>query len=80
MGIDAALSFVRGDDAFQRAVEAVQSVASAGQIGLDLADYAAGVDDDTVLDVVLTVGGLISPYTYSDMTGAGLNLVVNPPG
>lgn len=37
------------------------------------------VDPDT-LQVVLTVGGLISPYTYSDMTGAGLNLVVNPPG
>lgn len=30
--------------------------------------------------VALTVGGLVGPYTYSDMTGAGLNLVVNPPG
>jgi hypothetical protein len=30
--------------------------------------------------IVLTVGGLVGPYTYSDMTGAGLNLVVNPPG
>ena len=30
--------------------------------------------------VELTVGGLTGPYTYSDMTGAGLNLVVNPPG
>jgi hypothetical protein len=30
--------------------------------------------------VELTVAGLVGPYTYSDMTGAGLNLVVNPPG
>lgn len=30
--------------------------------------------------VELTVSGLTSPYTYSDMTGAGLNLVINPPG
>jgi len=30
--------------------------------------------------VVGTVTGLVSPYTYSDMTGQGLNLVVNPPG
>jgi hypothetical protein len=28
--------------------------------------------------VVATVGGLVMPYTYSDMTGAGLDLVVNP--
>lgn len=28
----------------------------------------------------LTVSGLVGPYTYSDMTGSGLNLVVNPPG
>ena len=26
-----------------------------------------------------TTGGLIQPYTYSDMTGAGLGLVINPP-
>ena len=37
------------------------------------------VDPDTH-DVVTTVGGLVQPYTYSDMTGAGLDLVVNPPG
>ncbi|PRP96131.1 Vgb family protein [Enhygromyxa salina] len=30
--------------------------------------------------VVGTVNGLVNPYTYSDMTGQGLNLVVNPPG
>lgn len=29
--------------------------------------------------VVARVRGLVSPYTYSDMTGAGLDLVVNPP-
>jgi streptogramin lyase len=28
----------------------------------------------------VTVSGLVGPYTYSDMTGSGLNLVVNPPG
>lgn len=27
----------------------------------------------------VTVEGLVSPYTYSDMTGRGLDLVVNPP-
>ncbi|EDM80199.1 hypothetical protein PPSIR1_36152 [Plesiocystis pacifica SIR-1] len=30
--------------------------------------------------IVGTVTGLVAPYTYSDMTGQGLNLVVNPPG
>jgi hypothetical protein len=30
--------------------------------------------------IVGMVTGLINPYTYSDMTGQGLNLVVNPPG
>jgi len=30
--------------------------------------------------IVGMVSGLINPYTYSDMTGQGLNLVVNPPG
>ncbi|HLT40664.1 MAG TPA: hypothetical protein VK034_30510 [Enhygromyxa sp.] len=37
------------------------------------------VDPDTHQTVV-TVSGLVGPYTYSDMTGSGLNLVVNPPG
>jgi hypothetical protein len=37
------------------------------------------IDPDTH-QVALTVTGLTGPYTYSDMTGAGLNLVVNPPG
>jgi hypothetical protein len=43
------------------------------------ANVAFKVDPDTY-QVVLTVGGLVNPYTYSDMTGAGLNLQVNPPG
>ena len=30
--------------------------------------------------IVGMVQGLQDPYTYSDMTGQGLNLVVNPPG
>ncbi|MEX1368034.1 MAG: hypothetical protein AB1Z98_33195 [Nannocystaceae bacterium] len=30
-------------------------------------------------EVQLTVEGLVGPYTYSDMTGSGLNLVTNPP-
>jgi streptogramin lyase len=37
------------------------------------------VDPETYQTVV-TVSGLVGPYTYSDMTGSGLNLVVNPPG
>jgi streptogramin lyase len=35
---------------------------------------------DPVDYAVTTVEGLVDPYTYSDMTGAGLGLVVNPPG
>jgi streptogramin lyase len=42
------------------------------------ANQAFKVDPDTY-QVLLTVSGLFAPYTYSDMTGAGLNLVVNPP-
>lgn len=42
------------------------------------ANQAFKVDPDTY-QVQLTVPGLFQPYTYSDMTGAGLNLVVNPP-
>ncbi len=37
------------------------------------------VDPDSY-DVQFTVEGLVQPYTYSDMTGSGLDLVVNPPG
>ncbi len=32
------------------------------------------------LELEATVTGLTAPYTYSDMTGVGLDLVVNPPG
>jgi hypothetical protein len=35
--------------------------------------------DPATRTVVLTVTGLVGPYTYSDMTGAGLDLVANPP-
>ena len=35
--------------------------------------------DPSNYQVTLAVGGLVSPYTYSDMTGAGLGLVGNPP-
>jgi hypothetical protein len=41
------------------------------------ASVAYKVDPDTQA-VVATVGGLVDPYTYSDMTGAGLDVVVNP--
>jgi streptogramin lyase len=41
------------------------------------ADRAFKVDPDDYSTV--TVGDLVGPYTYSDMTGAGLDLVVNPP-
>jgi streptogramin lyase len=44
-----------------------------------VSDRAYKVDPDTH-DVVLTVEDLNEPYTYSDMTGNGLNLVINPPG
>lgn len=42
------------------------------------ASVAFKVDPDTY-QTLLTVGGLVSPYTYSDMTGAGLGLVTFPP-
>lgn len=42
------------------------------------ADKAYKVDPTDY--AVTTVEGLVDPYTYSDMTGAGLGLVVNPPG
>ena len=42
-------------------------------------NMAFKVDPDTY-QVQLTVTGLVNPYTYSDMTGAGLDLVLNPPG
>lgn len=41
------------------------------------ADRAYKVDPLT--HATVTVDGLVAPYTYSDMTGAGLDLVVNPP-
>jgi streptogramin lyase len=43
------------------------------------ADAAFKIDPDTY-EVVLRVDGLNGPYTYSDMTGRALNLVVNPQG
>ena len=46
---------------------------------VDQAGIAFKVNPDTYA-VDLTVSGLSAPYTYSDMTGAGLNLVINPPG
>jgi hypothetical protein len=36
------------------------------------------VDGDT-FQIAGSVGGLMQPYTYSDMTGAGLGIVTNPP-
>lgn len=36
-------------------------------------------EDGAGAEVVAEVTGLVEPYTYSDMTGAALNLVVNPP-
>jgi hypothetical protein len=34
---------------------------------------------DPVTYATTTTTGLIAPYTYSDMTGAGLGLVYDPP-
>ena len=39
------------------------------------ANAAFKVDPETY-QVLLTVGGLVAPYTYSDMTGQGLQLVL----
>src|SRR5690606_24551098 len=57
-------------------------------VSIDVEGYVWVVDqtanmafkgDPDSYQTVLTVPGLNQPYTYSDMTGAGLNLVVNPP-
>lgn len=42
------------------------------------AEVAYKIDPETH-EVAAIVEGLVQPYTYSDMTGAGLDLVVNPP-
>ncbi len=63
--------------------------ASPWGVSIDVDGYVWVVDmgasqafkvDPVTHQVALTVTGLVGPYTYSDMTGAGLNLVVNPPG
>ena len=36
--------------------------------------------DPTLQNIAATVSGLTSPYTYSDFSGSGLDLVINPPG
>jgi hypothetical protein len=41
------------------------------------AQLAFRVDPETWVEEKL-IGGLVLPYTYSDMTGAGLNLVIRP--
>jgi len=57
-------------------------------VAVDLDDYVWVVDkganraykfDPELREIVLTVDTLDGPYTYSDMTGSGLDLVVNPP-
>lgn len=42
---------------------------------VDKANQAFKVDPDTY-EIKLIVSGLINPYTYSDMTGQGLQLVL----
>jgi streptogramin lyase len=56
-------------------------------ISIDAEGYVWVVDRDADLafkvhpqnHTTTTTTGLVGPYTYSDMTGAGLGLVVNPP-
>ena len=57
-------------------------------VSIDVEGYVWVVDRDAEVafkvdplthDIVLTVTGLVQPYTYSDMTGHGLGLVVHPP-
>lgn len=48
---------------------------------IDRDGYVWVVDQGTnTHDVVLSVEGLVQLYTNSDMTGSGLDLVVDPPG
>jgi streptogramin lyase len=47
---------------------------------VDMGSSKAYKVDPETYQTVTTVSGLVGPYTYSDMTGSGLNLVVNPPG
>lgn len=57
-------------------------------VSIDVEGYVWVVDVDAEVaykvdpvthDIVSTVTGLVSPYTYSDMTGHGLGLVAKPP-
>jgi hypothetical protein len=56
------------------------SIDSEGKVWVvdQAASMAFKVDPDTY-QTLLTVSGLQQPYTYSDMTGAGLGLVTFPP-
>lgn len=47
---------------------------------VDMGSSKAYKVDPETYQTMVTVNGLVGPYTYSDMTGSGLNLVVNPPG
>ncbi len=47
---------------------------------VDMGSSAAYKVNPETYQTEVTVNGLVGPYTYSDMTGSGLNLVVNPPG
>jgi hypothetical protein len=57
-------------------------------VSIDFEGYVWVVDQNgtaykvnpTDYSILLMATGLVGPYTYSDMTGAGLDLVLNPPG
>ena len=71
---DATLATVKG------AIEAVVTLAGHRMAETDPdqgANLAFKMNPETY-DTTVTAG-LVQPYTYSDMTGAGLGLVYNPP-
>jgi hypothetical protein len=65
----------------QVAMMAVPGTTEEGYVSVvdQTANQAFKVHPDTY-QIALTATGLTGPYTYSDMTGAGLDLVTNPPG
>jgi DNA-binding beta-propeller fold protein YncE len=79
--IDGITGAVQANIALPGCVEPVGVAVDAdGKIWVvDKGAHAAFKVDPSSKQILLDVDGLVTPYTYSDMTGAGLDLVVNPP-
>ena len=65
-----------------------QVVARLAGVSIDIEGYVWVVDKGNrafkvhpeTYEVEITFMNLVNPYTYSDMTGAGFDIVINPVG